>query len=175
MDRMRADEPRLDEFVKLISTQDLPKVPRTAVFMVSDAQMAPQALLHNLKHNHVIHQCNLIVTVVFEDIPWVKPEDRLVSSKVGEGFWQIIIHYGFMDRPNIPRELANCAISEVEIDPFTTSYFVSRETIVPSSKGVMPKWRDALFSTMSRNAGSVVNYFRIPSNSVIELGSRINL
>ncbi len=175
MDRMRADEPRLDEFVKLLSTQDLPKVPRTAVFMVSDAQMAPQALLHNLKHNHVIHQCNLIVTVVFEDIPWVKPEDRLISNKVGEGFWQIIIHYGFMDRPNIPRELANCALSGVEIDPFTTSYFVSRETIVPSSKGVMPKWRDALFSTMSRNAGSVVNYFRIPSNSVIELGSRINL
>lgn len=175
MERMRQDEPKLDEFVKLISNQNLPKVPRTAVFMVSDAQMAPQALLHNLKHNHVIHQYNLIVTVVYQDVPWVKAEERVMATKVGEGFWQIIIHYGFMDRPNIPQELANCSISEVDMDPFTTSYFVSRETIAPSTKGRMSKWRDALFSTLSRNSGSVVDYFRIPSNSVIELGSRVNL
>lgn len=175
IERMRQDEPKLDEFVKLITNQNLPLVPRTAVFMVSDAQMAPQALLHNLKHNHVIHQNNLIVTVVYEDVPWVKPEERLVTNKIGEGFWQIIIHYGFMDRPNIPRELADCSISELDFDPFTTSYFVSRETIVPSTRGGMSKWRDGIFSMMSRNAGSVVDYFRIPSNSVIELGSRVNL
>lgn len=175
MERMRQDEPKLAEFVKLISNQNLPKVPRTAVFMVSDAQMAPPALLHNLKHNHVIHQYNLIVTVVYQDVPWVRAEERLMTTKVGEGFWQIIIHYGFMDRPNIPQELANCSIGEVDMDPFTTSYFVSRETIAPSTKSGMPKWRDVLFSTLSRNAGSVVDYFRIPSNSVIELGSRVNL
>lgn len=175
MERMRQDEPKLAEFVKLISNQNLPKVPRTAVFMVSDAQMAPPALLHNLKHNHVIHQYNLIVTVVYQDVPWVRAEERLMTTKVGEGFWQIIIHYGFMDRPNIPQELANCSIGEVHMDPFTTSYFVSRETIAPSTKSGMPKWRDVLFSTLSRNAGSVVDYFRIPSNSVIELGSRVNL
>ncbi len=175
MERMRQDEPKLAEFVKLISNQNLPKVPRTAVFMVSDAQMAPPALLHNLKHNHVIHQYNLIVTVVYQDVPWVRAEERLMTTKVGEGFWQIIIHYGFMDRPNIPQELANCSMGEVDMDPFTTSYFVSRETIAPSTKSGMPKWRDVLFSTLSRNAGSVVDYFRIPSNSVIELGSRVNL
>jgi len=175
MERMRSDEPKLEDFIQLLSTQDMPRVPRTAVFMVSDAQMAPQALMHNLKHNHVIHKCNLIVTVIFEDIPWVQPQDRLISRKVGAGFWQILIHYGFMDRPNIPEELANIQLDGVEIDPFTTSYFVSRETIVPSTKGRMAKWRDGLFSTMSRNAGSVVDYFRIPSNSVIELGSRVNL
>lgn len=175
MERMRQDEPKLAEFVKLISNQNLPKVPRTAVFMVSDVQMAPPALLHNLKHNHVIHQYNLIVTVMYQDVPWVRAEERLMTTKVGEGFWQIIIHYGFMDRPNIPQELANCSMGEVDMDPFTTSYFVSRETIAPSTKSGMPKWRDVLFSTLSRNAGSVVDYFRIPSNSVIELGSRVNL
>lgn len=175
IEKMRQNEPKLDEFVNLIANQNLPIVPRTAVFMVSDAQMAPQALLHNLKHNHVIHQHNLIVTVVYEDVPWVKPEERLEINKLGNGFWQIIIHYGFMDRPNIPQELANCSISDLEIDPFTTSYFVSRETIVTSTKGGMSKWRDGLFSMMSRNAGSVVDYFRIPSNSVIELGSRVHL
>lgn len=175
MERMRQDEPGLDAFVKLVSNQNLPTVPRTAVFMVSDAHMAPQALLHNLKHNHVLHQHNLIVTVVYQDVPWVSPEERLSYTKVGEGFWQITIRYGFMDRPNIPKELADCHIDEVNIDPFTMSYFVSRETIVPSSKNGMSKWRDLLFAMMSRNAGSVVDYFRIPGNSVIELGSRVNL
>lgn len=175
MQQIRENEPKLLEFVELLSNQNIQKVPRTAVFMVSDSQMAPQALLHNLKHNHVLHQSNLIVTVVYEDIPYVNPEERLICTKVGEGFWQITIHYGFMDRPNIPNELENCSIPGVDLDPFTTSYFVSRETIVPSSKGGMSKWRDSLFAIMSRNSGSVVDYFRIPSNSVIELGSRVNL
>src|SRR5690606_6863220 len=94
MERMRQDETKLAEFVKLISNQNLPKVPRTAVFMVSDVQMVPPALLHNLKHNHVIHQYNLIVTVMYQDVPWVRAEERLMTTKVGEGFWQIIIHYG---------------------------------------------------------------------------------
>lgn len=175
MQQIRENEPKLLEFVALLSNQNIQKVPRTAIFMVSDSQMAPQALLHNLKHNHVLHQSNLIVTVVYEDIPYVNPEERLICTKVGEGFWQITIHYGFMDRPNIPNELENCSIPGVDLDPFTTSYFVSRETIVPSSKSGMSKWRDSLFAIMSRNSGSVVDYFRIPSNSVIELGSRVNL
>jgi KUP system potassium uptake protein len=175
MEQMRINEPKLDDFVQLLSDQKIPRVPRTAVFMVSDAEMAPQALMHNLKHNYVLHQKNLVVTVVFESIPWVSKEDRVEYRAVGVDFWQIIIHYGFMDRPNVPRDLGDCDIPELDWDPFTTSYFVNRETIVPSARGAMSKWRESLFAMMSRNAGSVVDYFRIPSNSVIELGSRIHL
>ncbi len=169
------NDPKLSEFVEYMKDADVPRVERTAVFLVSDPRTAPQALMHNLKHNRVLHQHNLIVTVVFEDIPWVPERDRLVTTQVGEGFWQLTIRYGFMDKTDIPKALNQVQIPGLEIDPFSTSYFLSRETVVPSQGGKMGRWREVLFTMISRNAGSVVSYFNIPSNSVIELGSRVHI
>jgi len=173
---IREDDPGLEAFVQNLASSSVPRVEgRTAVFLVANPQNAPQALMHNLKHNRVLHQVNLVVTVLFEDIPWVGEAERAEIREIGHGFWQINLRYGFMDKPDIPLALSACRIAGVEIDPFTISYFVSRETIVPSSGGKMAVWREGLFQFLSRNAGSVVEYFNIPSNSVIELGSRVHI
>lgn len=172
--RNREDDPELGAFVQNVVDSNIPKVEgRAAVFLVANPQLAPQALMHNLKHNQVLHETNLVVTVRFEDIPWVKDSDRVDFHEIGHGFWRINLHYGFMDKTDIPKALASCQIPNVEINPFAVSYFISRETVVPSSSGKMAKWREVLFRFLSRNSGSVVEYFNIPSNSVIELGTRV--
>jgi KUP system potassium uptake protein len=168
-------DPDLESFIQNIANSNLPKTDRTAVFLVANPHTAPQALMHNLKHNQVLHRINLIVTVRFEDIPWVNAEERISAREIGQGFWQIGMRYGFMDSPDIPKALAGCHLSGAEIDPFTTSYFISRDTVVASADRKMLRWREGLFRFLSRNAGSVVEYFNIPDNSVIELGSRVHI
>jgi KUP system potassium uptake protein len=172
---IQEDDPKLDDFVSNMANSSVHRVERTAVFLASQPETVPQALMHNLKHNNVLHQTNLVVTVLFEDIPWVDTHDRIRYREIGQGFWQISLRYGFMENPDIPKALAECRLPNVTIDPFSTSFFLSRETIVPSSGGKMAKWREKLFSAMSRNAGSIVGYFNIPMNSVIELGARIHI
>ena len=172
---IRQDDPSLQDFVARIAESRLPRIARTAVFLVSDPHSAPQALMHNLKHNQVLHQTNLVVTVQYADTPTVDADTRLDYHGLGHGFWQITLRYGFMEQPDIPKALLQCHLPGVVSDPFTTSYFVSREVVVPSAGGRMAKWRDGLFAAMSRNAGSVVEYFNIPINSVIELGSRVHI
>jgi KUP system potassium uptake protein len=172
--RIRADDPGLEVFIQNLSVNNISRVEgRTAVFLVANPLNAPQALMHNLKHNQVLHQTNLVVTVLFEDIPWIMDNERSSFIEVGHGFWQINLRYGFMDKPDIPKALASCKIPNIEIDPYTTSYFVSRETVVPTTGGKMAKWREGIFGFLSRNAGNVVEYFNIPSNSVIELGTQV--
>lgn len=172
---IKEDDPKLDDFVSNMANSSVHRVERTAVFLASQPETVPQALMHNLKHNNVLHQTNLVVTVLFEDIPWVDTHDRIRYREIGHGFWQISLRYGFMENPDIPKALAECRMPNVTIDPYTTSFFLSRETIVPSSGGKMGKWREKLFSAMSHNAGSIVGYFNIPMNSVIELGARIHI
>ncbi len=175
MQRTRADSPDLMPFIQSVQASAFPRVERTAVFLVSDPHSAPQALMHNLKHNMVLHEKNLIMNVDFADIPWVSDQDRLQIQLLAPGFWRVTIRYGFMDVPDIPRALEQCNEMGVEINPFTTSYFLNRATVVPSTKGKMARWREELFASLSRNAGSVAGYFNIPGNAVIELGSRIHL
>ncbi|MGQ0443407.1 MAG: KUP/HAK/KT family potassium transporter, partial [Methylophilaceae bacterium] len=169
------DDPKLADFVNNINQEKRTRIERTAIFLNANPDTVPQALLHNIKHNQVLHQTNLILTVKFLDAPSVAHKQRLHIKEIGSGFWQVTLQYGFMETPNIPKALEQCEIEGVKIDPFSTSYFVSRETIVSGPGGKMAKWRDDLFAAMSRNAGSVVGYFNIPSNSVIELGSRIHI
>lgn len=169
------NDPKMESFIKSIDHIHATRIERTAVFLCANTDTVPQALMHNLKHNQVLHQNNLIITVEFKDTPTVPVEQRYDIRPLGAGFWQIRLAYGFMDAPDIPKALEGCSIPEVTIDPFTISYFVSRETIISGHGGAMAKWRDDLFVLMSRNAGSVVDYFNIPSNSVIELGSRVHI
>jgi KUP system potassium uptake protein len=175
MNTIHEDDPKMNEFIKSLATSEIPRVERTAVYLNANSATVPQALLHNLKHNQVLHKTTLIITVVYADYPIVPVDKRFIVSELGEGFWQIRLNYGFMQMPDIPLALLSCEIPGFNFDQFSTSYFVSRETIISGHGGKMAKWRDDLFSLMSRNAGSVVGYFNIPSNSVIELGSRVHI
>lgn len=175
LEKIHEDDPKMESFIKSLSHSQIPRVERTAVYLNANLDTVPQALLHNLKHNQVLHSINLIITVNYAEIPHVPAHERCEVMKIGEGFWQIKLHYGFMQMPDIPLALSQSNIDGVTFEPFTTSYFVSRETIISGHGGAMAKWRDDLFGLMSRNAGSVVDYFNIPSNSVIELGSRVHI
>lgn len=169
------DDPKLDDFIKSIAGSDIARVERTAVYLSANVDNVPQALMHNLKHNQVLHQTNLIITVEFTEEPNVPMEQRFDIKALEAGFWQIKLYFGFMDTPDVPKALLGIHIPNVSIDAFTTSYFLSRETIISGHGGAMAKWRDDLFVFMSRNSGSAVDFFNIPSNSVIELGSRVHI
>jgi len=169
------NDPKIEDFINNIANSHAARIERTAVYLCANTDTVPQALMHNLKHNQVLHQNNLIITVEFKDTPTVPLEQRYAVRHLGAGFIQMKLAYGFMESPDIPKALKGCNILGISIDPFTTSYFVSRETIISGHGGAMAKWRDDLFAVMSRNAGSVVDYFNIPSNSVIELGSRVHI
>jgi KUP system potassium uptake protein len=130
--------------------------------------------MHNLKHNHVLHEHNVILTVVFHDVPWIPFDQRVEVRQLAKGFWQVRVNYGFKNSPNIPKALELCGTSGLQADPMLTSYFLSRETVVSTGTG-MARWRQKLFSGMSRNAGSVAEFFKLPNNAVIELGTRVQI
>ena len=175
VENMRADNPELLPFITALAEEDMPRVPRTAVYAVADPAIVPQALLHNLKHNQVLHEQNIILTVVFHDVPWIPFAERVEIERLVRGFWRVRVNYGFMNQPDIPRALELCEGRGLEIEPMTTSYFLSREVVVPTKGPGMVHWREALFATMSRNSGSVVEFFRLPNNAVIELGTRVQI
>ena len=178
VDRMSRDDTALLPFIgALTSDPDLPRIPRTAVYATSSQDTVPQALLHNLKHNRVLHEQNVILTVRFDDVPRVPHDEQLELEPLAGGFWRLQVRYGFMDKPDIPAALARCEAGGLVVNAFETSYFLSRETVVPNAgNGVgMARWRDQLFSTMSRNAGNVVEFFQLPDNAVIELGTRVQI
>jgi KUP system potassium uptake protein len=174
MAKVREDDPELKIFIDQIRDAGLPIVERTAVFLVSDPSTAPQALMHNIKHNMVLHRHNLLLTVHFEQRPWVPFHEQIRITPISDNFSMVSINYGFKDSPDVPRALEYAREWHgLEIELFSTSYFLSRETVVPSTGGGMAKWREEIFASMSRNAGSIVAYFKIPTNQVIELGTRV--
>jgi KUP system potassium uptake protein len=176
MESMHADNPELLPFITMLANDEtMVRVPRTAVYAVADSAIVPQALLHNLKHNQVLHEQNLILTVVFHDVPWIPFNERVQVEPLVRGFWRVKVNYGFKNQPNIPKALELCHGRGLEIDAMTTSYFLSREVVVPMRGPGMAHWRELLFAAMSRNAGSVVEFFRLPNNSVIELGTRVQI
>jgi KUP system potassium uptake protein len=172
---IRQDDMPLEPFVQSLSTESIPRPPRTAVYAVANPDTVPQALMHNLKHNMVLHERNIVLTVVFHDRPWVPFDERVEVEPLGHGFWRVRVNYGFKNTPDIPKALELCADKGLQVDLFTVSYFLSREIVVPTRGGGMARWRESLFAAMSRNAGSVVEFFRIPANAVIELGTRVHL
>jgi KUP system potassium uptake protein len=172
---LRADLLPLRGFAENLSPEDLKLVPRTAVFLTSERDVVPQALLHNMKHNLVLHERNVILCVEFHEEPTVPPERRLEVVPVTSRFWQVIAHFGFMDTPDVPAALELGAERGLPFDAFATSYFLSRETVVPAPKRAMVRWRQNLFEAISRNAGRAVDFFGIPHNAVIELGTRVQL
>jgi KUP system potassium uptake protein len=153
----------------------LSRVPGTALFMTANPEGTPIALLHNLKHNKVLHERNLILTILTDEVPQVNPEKRLESDTLGGGFHRLIAHYGFMEEPNVPELLSPARLDGEPVDLNKTTFFLSRETIVPTGSGAMPRWRQWLFAFMGRNAQPASSFYRIPANRVVELGMQVEI
>jgi KUP system potassium uptake protein len=172
---LRSEGLELEPFLEHLAGPDIHRVQRTAVYPVANPDTVPQALLHNLKHNQVLHERNVILTVLFEEVPAVAEAERVKMETLGHGFWRVSLHFGFMEVPDVPRALALCEAQGLRIPVFETSYFLSRETVVPTPGHGMARWREHLFAAMNRNATGVVAFFRLPDNAVVELGTRIQI
>jgi KUP system potassium uptake protein len=172
---IRQDGLALEAFIDTLDLRTIHQVQRTAVYPVADPATVPQALLHNLKHYQALHERNVILTVVFHEVPWVGMNDRAEVRALGHGFWQVTLNFGFMNVPDVPRALELVDTEGLRVSVFETSYFLSRETVVPSPGSGMANWRERLFAAMARNAGDVVEFFRLPNNTVVELGTRVQI
>ncbi len=151
------------------------RVEGTAVFMSTQFGMVPNAFFHNLKHNKVLHSTNLFVTVQNHEIPYVDVKDRLGVQYLENNCWQVVIHYGFKDYPDVPLALAPLSERGCDLEPMRTSYFLSRDSIVPTVGEGMSEWREKLFAQMHLNASSAADFLKVPSNAVVELGSKIEI
>ena len=172
---IRRDGLALQPFIDAIDPRSVHRAERTAVYAVADPTTVPQALLHNLKHNQVLHERNVILTVVFHEVPWVPMHERVDVTPLGHGFWRVTLHFGFMNTPDVPKALELTRPHGLQIPVFETSYFLSRETVVPAADSGVSTWRDRLFAAMSRQAVGVVEFFRLPGNAVVELGTRVQI
>ncbi len=175
INNIRQDDPELLPFITALSADDIHRASRTAIYAVANPETVPQAMMHNLKHNQVLHERNVILTVVFHDVPWIPFEERVQVELLVPGFWKVKVNYGFKNTPDIPRALELCEAKGLPINLFETSYFLSREIVVPTKGTGMAHWREIMFAVMSRNSGSVANYFKLPNNCVIELGTRVQI
>ena len=151
------------------------RVSGTAVFLTAQTQDVPLTLLRNLKHNKVLHRTVLLVRVVTENIPRVPGADRIKARELGKGFWQIEAHFGFAQTPNVARELQRAKISGLELDPSQISFFVGRANVKPSPRPGMARWRERLYSALARVATRSPDFFRIPPDRVIELGTEVEI
>ncbi|WP_442964714.1 potassium transporter Kup [Pseudomonas sp. GOM7] len=165
----------LATFIDSISRQPPLRVRGTAVFLTARVDAVPHALLHNLLHNQVLHERVVLLTVVTEDSPRVAPSQRLEMHEHGEGFYRVILHFGFSERPDVPRALALCQDEAVDFTPMHTTYFLSRETVIASPRTGMARWRELLFAFMIKNANSSLRFFNLPLNRVIELGTQVEI
>jgi KUP system potassium uptake protein len=154
---------------------DKPRVAGTAVYLTSRTDVVPVPLLHNLKHNKVLHHHIVLLHVVTENIPRVPPENRFSLVHLGDEFHAVVVHYGFMQHPNLPRVLERCSMLDLRFNMMDTSFFVGRVTIVPARRSRFGAVRCKLFEAMHRNALPATEFFRVPPNRVIELGSQVEL
>ena len=175
VETIRRDGLELVPFIQHIDNNQMHLVPRTAVYAVANPETVPQALLHNMKHNQVLHEKNIILTVRFENVPWVSEQQRIKIERLGEHFWQVVLLFGFMNTPDVPKALKLCAQHGLEIPVFETTYFLSRETVVATPNGGMALWREKMFAAMTQNSGGIVEFFHLPDNSVVELGTRVQI
>jgi KUP system potassium uptake protein len=174
LDKLREESMPISAFLASLAENPPAQVSGTAVFMTGSQVGVPLALLHNLKHNKVLHQTVVVMTVLTEPLPRVAAEKRREVVKLADGLFRINLRYGFMETPNIPRVLKSCS-REFDIDLADTTFFLSRETLIPSVTPKMALWRIKLFVGLARNTGSAASYFRIPSDRVIELGTQVVL
>jgi KUP system potassium uptake protein len=165
----------LETFLATLKPDRPHRVPGTAVFMVPNDRIVPTALLHNLKHNKVLHERVVLMKIETQDIPHVPDEQRLEVKHLEHNFHTVTVHYGFMDEPNIPRALAQLRLMQFRFNLLETSFFIGREKVVVSSRSGLLGWRKRLFVFLHRTMLSATEYFRIPTNRVVELGGQIEI
>ena len=173
--KLRADLVQLPDFLEAVFVMPPARVEGTAVFLTAEKGAVPNAMLHNLKHNKVLHAQNLFVTVVNHEVPWVALEQRIEIESLGHQCWQVMIHYGFKDDPDVPKALQALSVHGCHIEEMSTSYFLSRDTVIPTIGGGMSPWREKLFAQMHRNASGAADFLKLPNNAVVELGSKIEI
>ena len=164
-----------DPFIESITRHPPVRVPGTAVFLTTSHEGVPHAMLHNLKHNKVLHERVILLTVVFQDIPHIDDSERIEVRSLGNNFYKVFVIYGFKDLPDIPKALELCTPLGLEFNMLDTSFFLSRETLIATDQPGMALWREKLFISMMRNSGTATGFFQIPTNRVVELGTQVEL
>ncbi|WP_372526262.1 potassium transporter Kup, partial [Piscinibacter sp.] len=173
--KIREDAIELTPFLKGVLADEPMRSPGTAVFLTAEEDVTPMALLHNLKHNHVLHETNLFVTVHTHEVPWVPFGKRASAELLCKGCWKVVLNFGFKNDPDVPEALALLSGRGIELEPMTTSYFLSRETVVPTRGVGMALWREKLFANLHRNSASVADFLSLPPNRVVELGAKVQI
>ena len=173
--KIKADAIDLTSFLEAVFVSPPTRVPGTAVFLTAETGTVPNAMLHNLKHNKVLHETNLFVTVVNLEVPWIGMDKRVVTESLGHDCWQVIVNYGFKNDPDLPKALQSIKGRGCDLDAMTTSYFLSRDTVSPTLGSGMALWREKLFAQMHLNASGAAGFLNLPSNAVVELGSKIEI
>ena len=174
-DKTRRDSVPLNELIDILTARAPHRTPGTAIFLTSDPDVAPVALMHNIKHNKVLHEKNVILTVRTTETPRVREEDRVTIEKVNDDFKKVFINYGFMESPNVPKALALCRKLGLKFDIMATSFFLGRRSVVPSAQSGMPLWQDKIFIFLMRNAANPTDFFKIPPGRVVEMGAQVTV
>jgi KUP system potassium uptake protein len=171
----RKSEAELEWLVRKLDTKPPHRVPGTAVFLTGDPTAAPTSLMHNLKHNRVLHERNIILTIKTQDVPRVQRHERIEIERVGDTFIRVVAHYGFMETPSVPKIIEHCRRKDLNIDISATSFFLSRRALKTTVKSEMPRWQERLFIWLAGRAEDATEYFRIPSDRVVEVGTQVTV
>jgi KUP system potassium uptake protein len=174
-ERMRDEAIELKGFLDAVFFSPPQRVSGTAVFLAAEAGLTPNALMHNLKHNKVLHEYNLFVTVRHHEVPWIGFDKRIEMTPLGHCCWQVTLHFGFKNDPDVPEALKLLEGRGVPLDDMDTSYFLSRDTVIPTFGGGMALWREKLFAGMHRNAAAAADFLNLPANRIVELGSKVEI
>ncbi len=173
--KLRTDAIPLPDFLEAVFVSPPARADGTAVFLTSEAGITPNALLHNLKHNKVLHRYNLFVTVQQHDVPWIGFDKRVEMNPLGHDCWAVALHFGFKNEPDVPEALKLLEGRGVPLDEMQTSYFLSRDIVIPTFGEGMAMWREKLFASMHRNAGAAADFLNLPTNRVVELGAKVEI
>jgi KUP system potassium uptake protein len=169
----RRDEADLDWLVRKLEAKPPVRVPGTAIFLSADVNAAPTALMHNLKHNRVLHERNFLLSIRTEETPRVPRHERVTVDRSNETFVRIVASYGFMETPSIPKILDSCRRKDLNIDMGSTSFFLSRRSLRTTTRSEMPRWQERLFIWLARTAEDATTYFKIPTDRVVEVGTQV--
>jgi KUP system potassium uptake protein len=175
VNKTRRTEVPLDTLFRSLEKKPPHIVPGTAVFLTSDPEFAPTALLHNLKHNKVLHEHNVILTIITADTPRVGEEDRVRITPLSKHFSRVSLKFGYMEQPNVPKALAIARKHGWQFDIMSTSFFLSRRSLKPSPQSGMPGWQDHLFIWLARSASDATDFFQIPTGRVVEVGTQVTV
>ena len=169
----RKNEAELDWLIRKLEAKPPHRVPGTAVFLTADPTHAPTALMHNLKHNRVLHERNIILSIKIEDTPRVPRHERVQIEKVSDGFTRVVARYGFMETPSVPKIFEHCRRRDLKVDFSSTSFFLSRRALKRTMKSEMPRWQERLFIWLARKSEDATEYFQIPTDRVVEVGTQV--